>query len=66
MTKTGGGTAPPEPSILSQWIKALCPQEFIQMVNEYDDDSKQAADKLSCVDFLNSQGFATVASDMKR
>ncbi len=62
--KTGGGPPPLPPSYLSQKVKELCPQEFIQIYSRYDDVSSTSPDqteseKVSPMEFLNPmlQGF---------
>ena len=39
--KTGGGPPPPEPSNLTIIAKELCPNDFVQLKNPFDDDSNQ-------------------------
>nr|XP_054760823.1 uncharacterized protein LOC129267104 [Lytechinus pictus] len=45
--KTGGGPPPPEPSHFSMIVKELCPMDFQQFRNPFDDDNEIAAEYLA-------------------
>ena len=50
--KTGGGPPPPSLSPLTVILKDLCPREFIQIRNPFDDDSQLDTEAVTVLDFL--------------
>lgn len=53
--RTGGGPAPPDPSAVSLVIKDLCPIDFCQVRNPFDDDANLDNNAVNCLQFLAGQ-----------
>eukprot|EP00057_Strongylocentrotus_purpuratus_P019656 XP_011674130.1 PREDICTED: uncharacterized protein LOC100889035 isoform X2 [Strongylocentrotus purpuratus] len=52
--KTGGGPPPPEPSNLTIIVKELCPYDFVQLRNRFDDDNNQDQENIIAINSLTS------------
>lgn len=50
--KTGGGPPPEEPTPISRLVKDMCPLDFLQMKNPYDDDAQINEAAVTALDFL--------------
>ncbi len=61
-SRGGGGPCPSPLSNATQLVQQMCPQDFMSMLNPYDDDSgTKSEDKVSAETFLDhSQGFDNV------
>ncbi|XP_072182077.1 uncharacterized protein [Diadema setosum] len=66
--KTGGGPPPVPPSSISTMIKDMCPQDFLQMRNPFDDDASVNNEAVTVLEFLSggTGGGATPTECNKR